>query len=121
MGSTTSLEALARLKPAFIPNGASTAGNSSQISDGAAAVLMTKHKTAKELNLPLLGIFRSYAVVGVPPHIMGIGPALAIPEALKKVNIEIEDVDIFEIKEAFAVQVYYSIDNLKIPFEKVNP
>lgn len=81
---STSMEALAKLKPAFKKNGSSTAGNSSQVSDGAAAILLARRSKAEELGLPILGVLRSYAVVGVSPDIMGIGPAIAIPVALQK-------------------------------------
>jgi len=117
----TNLESLKKLKPAFKENGTTTAGNSSQVSDGAAAVLLMRRITAIKHGLTPLGIFRSFAVVGVPPHIMGIGPAFAIPEAVKKAGIKIEDVDIFEINEAFASQATYCIKKLNIPNEKVNP
>uniref|UniRef100_A0A8C2N1Y4 acetyl-CoA C-acetyltransferase n=1 Tax=Cricetulus griseus TaxID=10029 RepID=A0A8C2N1Y4_CRIGR len=81
---STTMEGLAKLKPAFKDGGSTTAGNSSQVSDGAAAVLLARRSKAEELGLPILGVLRSYAVVGVPPDIMGIGPAYAIPAALQK-------------------------------------
>uniref|UniRef100_A0A8C0XDV5 acetyl-CoA C-acetyltransferase n=1 Tax=Castor canadensis TaxID=51338 RepID=A0A8C0XDV5_CASCN len=81
---STTMEGLAKLKPAFKDGGSTTAGNSSQVSDGAAAVLLARRSKAKELGLPILGVLRSYAVVGVPPDVMGIGPAYAIPVALQK-------------------------------------
>jgi len=117
----TTREQMAKLKPAFREGGSTTAGNSSQVSDGAAAVLAMKRGTAKKLGLPVLGTFRSFAVVGVPPSIMGIGPAFAIPEALKKANLKVSDIDVFEINEAFASQATYCIEKLGIPLEKVNP
>jgi len=117
----TTKEQLAKLKPAFKEGGTTTAGNSSQVSDGAAAVLAMKRGMAKKLGLPVLGTFRSFAVVGVPPSIMGIGPAFAIPEALKKANLKVSDIDVFEINEAFASQATYCIEKLGIPLEKVNP
>ncbi|XP_027691672.1 3-ketoacyl-CoA thiolase, peroxisomal isoform X2 [Vombatus ursinus] len=80
----TTLEGLAKLKPAFKKDGSTTAGNSSQVSDGAAAILLARRARAEQLGLPILGILRAYAVVGVPPNIMGIGPAYAIPAALQK-------------------------------------
>ncbi|GCB83814.1 hypothetical protein scyTo_0024256, partial [Scyliorhinus torazame] len=80
----TTLAGLGKLRPAFKENGTTTAGNSSQVSDGAAAVLVARRSTAIELGLPILGVLRSYAVVGVPPDVMGIGPAYAIPAALEK-------------------------------------
>lgn len=117
----TKLESLLKLKPAFKDGGSTTAGNSSQVSDGAAAVLVAKRSEAEKLGLPILGVIRSYAVVGVPPEIMGIGPAVAIPEALKKAGLGVNDIDIFEINEAFASQAFYSMQKLGIPLEKVNP
>lgn len=119
-GNTT-LQGLTKLKPAFIPDGCSTAGNSSQVSDGAAAVLLSTRSKAKELNLPVLGKFVSYAVVGVPPDIMGVGPAYAIPEAVKKAGLTLDDIDIFEINEAFASQALWCVNKLGIPKEKLNP
>uniref|UniRef100_G1PIW7 Acetyl-CoA acyltransferase 1 n=2 Tax=Myotis lucifugus TaxID=59463 RepID=G1PIW7_MYOLU len=117
----TTMEGLAKLKPAFKEGGSTTAGNSSQVSDGAAAILLARRSKAEELGLPILGILRSYAVVGVPPDIMGIGPAYAIPEALKKAGLTVHDVDIFEINEAFASQAVYCMEKLGLPPEKVNP
>ncbi|XP_032091256.1 3-ketoacyl-CoA thiolase, peroxisomal [Thamnophis elegans] len=118
---STSLEGLARLKPAFQENGTTTAGNSSQVSDGAAAVLLARRSAAAQLGLPVLGVLKSYAVVGVPPDVMGIGPAFAIPEALKKAGLTVKDIDVFEINEAFASQAVYCVEKLGIPMEKVNP
>merc|ERR1712146_364730 len=100
----TSLEGLAKLKPAFKPGGTTHAGNSSQTSDGAAMVLLARRSEAKKLGLPIAARVRSYAVVGVDPLVMGIGPAYAIPAALEKANMPIDDIDIFEINEAFASQ-----------------
>jgi len=118
---TTSMEGLAKMKPAFDPAGTTTAGNSSQVSDGAAAVLLASRGAAKKNGLPIIGTFKAFAVVGCPPDIMGIGPAVAIPEVLKKAGKTVADVDIFEINEAFASQATYCVDTLKIPVEKVNP
>lgn len=118
---STTMEGLAKLKPSFKDGGSTTAGNSSQVSDGAAAILLARRSKAEELGLPILGILRSYAVVGVPPDIMGIGPAYAIPVALQKAGLTVDDVDIFEINEAFASQAVYCIEKLKLPLEKVNP
>ncbi|CAH1238530.1 ACAA1 [Branchiostoma lanceolatum] len=117
----TTKEKLARLPPAFKKGGSTTAGNSSQVSDGAAAVLVARRSKASELGLPVFGVIRSYAVVGVPPDVMGIGPAYAIPEALKKAGLSVDDIDVFEVNEAFASQAVYSVDKLGIPWEKVNP
>ncbi|KAK2491752.1 hypothetical protein MC885_005429 [Smutsia gigantea] len=118
---STTMEGLAKLKPSFKKGGSSTAGNSSQISDGAAAILLARRSKAEELGLPILGVLRSYAVVGVPPDIMGIGPAYAIPVALQKAGLTVNDVDIFEINEAFASQAVYCVEKLGLPPEKVNP
>jgi len=117
----TTLEGLGKLKPAFKEGGTTTAGNSSQTSDGAAAVILARRSYARKNNLPILGVFRSYAVVGVPPEVMGIGPAYAIPEALGRIGLTIDDVDVFEINEAFASQAAYCVEKLNIPLEKVNP
>ncbi|KAI8967532.1 Thiolase, N-terminal domain-containing protein [Mycotypha africana] len=117
----TTIEILSKLKPAFNKEGSTTAGNASQISDGAAAVLLMKRKTAAKYGLPILGRYVTSAVVGVPPRVMGIGPAYAIPVALERAGLKVADVDIFEINEAFASQAVYCSKVLKIPFEKVNP
>ncbi|XP_019650104.1 3-ketoacyl-CoA thiolase, peroxisomal isoform X2 [Ailuropoda melanoleuca] len=117
----STMEGLAKLKPAFKKGGSTTAGNSSQVSDGAAALLLARRSKAEELGLPILGVLRSYAVVGVPPDIMGIGPAYAIPVALQKAGLTVNDVDIFEINEAFASQAVYCVEKLGLPPEKVNP
>jgi len=117
----TTLENLQKLRPAFTPDGSSTAGNSSQVSDGAAAVLLTRRSVADKLKLPVMGKVVSYAVAGVPPKVMGIGPAFAIPKALEKAAITVNDVDIFEINEAFASQAVYSVEVLGIDVNKVNP
>mmetsp|Transcript_817 Transcript_817/g.1856 ORF Transcript_817/g.1856 Transcript_817/m.1856 type:complete len:430 (+) Transcript_817:65-1354(+) len=117
----TTASGLGSLKPAFKAGGSTTAGNSSQVSDGAAMVLLARRSAARQLNLPILARFRSYAVVGVEPSMMGIGPAYAIPAALEKANLKVSDIDIFEINEAFASQATMSIEHLKVPMEKVNP
>ncbi|CAG8486379.1 14050_t:CDS:2, partial [Acaulospora morrowiae] len=117
----TTAEVLAKLKPAFKKDGTTTAGSSSQVSDGAAAVLLMKRKTAERLRLPILGKFVNASVVGVPPHVMGIGPAYAIPAVLKKTGLGINDIDIYEINEAFASQAVYCVEKLGIDIKKVNP
>jgi len=117
----STLESLGKLKPAFKPGGSTTAGNSSQVSDGAALVLLARRSAAQKQGLPILARMRSYAVVGVDPHLMGIGPAFAIPAALEKANLRVEDIDIFEINEAFASQATMSVEHLRIPLEKLNP
>jgi len=117
----TTIEGLRKLRPAFRPDGFSTAGNSSQVSDGAAAVLLARRSTAEKLGLPILGKMVAFATAGVPPRVMGIGPAYAIPKALQKAGITKDDVDIYEINEAFASQAIMSIDHLGIDYNKVNP
>ncbi|KAI9983091.1 hypothetical protein PInf_007018 [Phytophthora infestans] len=114
-------DGLAKLKPAFKEGGSTTAGNSSQVSDGAAAVLLMRRSVAKKMGLPILGRFVSYAVAGVPPALMGVGPAYAIPEALQKAGLSQDQIDVFEINEAFASQATYCVEKLGIPIEKVNP
>jgi acetyl-CoA acyltransferase len=118
-GDTTA-EGLAKLKPAFGVKGASTPGNVSQVSDGAAAALIMAREKAQALGLPVLGVLRSYAVVGVEPDIMGIGPAVAIPKALGKIGLKIADIDLFELNEAFASQSFYCVRELGIDPAKVN-
>lgn len=117
----TTMEGLAKLKPAFKEGGSTTAGNSSQVSDGAAAAVVTTRREAQRRGLRILGILRSYAVVGCPPDIMGIGPAVAIPEALKKAGLSIGDIEVFEINEAFASQARYCVEKLGIPMDRLNP
>ncbi|XP_070711679.1 3-ketoacyl-CoA thiolase, peroxisomal [Pempheris klunzingeri] len=117
----TTLAGLGKLRPAFKPDGSTTAGNSSQVSDGAAAVLIGRRSAAEALGLPVLGVLRASAVVGVPPDVMGIGPAFAIPAALEQAGLTVADIDVFEINEAFASQAVYCVEKLGIPPEKVNP
>ena len=100
----TTLEALAKLKPAFKANGTVTAGNSSQMSDGGAAVLLTTPELAAEAGLEPLARYVTYAVAGVPPEIMGIGPVEAIPKALARARLDLDDFDVIELNEAFAAQ-----------------
>ncbi|KAH8553781.1 Thiolase, N-terminal domain-containing protein [Umbelopsis sp. PMI_123] len=114
-------ESLAKLKPAFNEEGFTTAGNASQVSDGAAAVLLMKRKTAEKLNLPIVGKYITSAVAGVPPRVMGIGPAYAVPIAAERAGIKISDIDVVELNEAFASQAVYCAEKLNIPFEKINP
>lgn len=114
------LEKVQKLKPAFDPSGSTTAGNASQISDGAAACLLMKRSEAQRRGLPILGTFRSFSVVGVDPSIMGIGPALAIPEAIKMAGLTTSDIDLFEINEAFASQATYCVKKLGLDGNKVN-
>lgn len=116
----TTVEGLSKLNAVFQKGGSTTAGNSSQVSDGAAAVLLCTRQYAHKNGLPIMGVFRSYAAAGVPPEIMGVGPAVAIPAALKLAGLNISDIDLFEINEAFASQAVYCVKALKIPVEKVN-
>jgi acetyl-CoA acyltransferase 1 len=117
-GVTT--ESLSKLKPSFRKDGSTHAGNASQISDGAAAVLLARRSTAKRLGLPIVGKFVAASTVGVPPRVMGIGPAFAIPKVLSLTGLRTDDVDFFEINEAFASQAVYCIEKLGLPYEKVN-
>uniref|UniRef100_A0A803M9V2 acetyl-CoA C-acyltransferase n=1 Tax=Chenopodium quinoa TaxID=63459 RepID=A0A803M9V2_CHEQI len=134
---------LAKLKPVFKKSGTTTAGNSSQVTDGAGAVLLMKRSIAMHKGLPLLGVFRllvalvadyclfcllfsvtdrnwTFAAVGVDPAIMGIGPAVAIPAAVKAAGLELDDIDLFEINEAFASQFVYCRKKLELDPEKIN-
>uniref|UniRef100_A0A8C3G065 Acetyl-CoA acyltransferase 1 n=1 Tax=Cyclopterus lumpus TaxID=8103 RepID=A0A8C3G065_CYCLU len=104
--SGTTLEGLNKLRPAFKPDGTTTAGRSVGL---------------RALGLPVLGVLRASAVVGVPPDLMGIGPAVAIPAALQQAGLTVADIDVFEINEAFASQAVYCVEKLGIPLEKVNP
>jgi acetyl-CoA acyltransferase len=117
----TTLEALAKLKPVFQADGKVTAGNSSQMSDGAAAALVMSAKKAKELGLKPLARFVSFAVAGVPPEIMGIGPVVAIPKALTLAGLKTEDIDVIELNEAFAAQALAVIRQAGLDLERVNP
>ncbi len=116
----TSMEALARLRPAFKEGGTVTAGNSSQMSDGAAAVVVMNRKRAEELGLKPLARFVGFAVAGVPPEIMGIGPVEAVPKVLQKTGLTLDDIDLIELNEAFAAQSLAVIRELGMDMEKVN-
>ncbi|KAL1834890.1 hypothetical protein ACET3Z_004541 [Daucus carota] len=116
----TTMEALSKLKPSFKKDGTTTAGNASQVSDGAGAVLLMKRSVAVKKGLPILGVFRSFAAVGVDPAVMGVGPAVAIPAALKSAGLQVDDIDLFEINEAFASQYVYCCKKLELDPEKVN-
>ena len=116
----TTVEALAALKPAFKPNGTVTAGNSSPLSDGAAAVVVMSAAKAKELKLKPLMRFVGYAVAGVPPELMGIGPVEAIPKVLKRTGLKLADIDLIELNEAFASQSLAVIRTLGIDPARVN-
>lgn len=117
---STTLADLAKLKPVFKKDGTTTAGNSSQVSDGAGAVLLMKRSVAEKKGLPILGVFRTFAAVGVDPAIMGVGPAVAIPAAVKAAGLELDDIDLFEINEAFASQFVYCRNKLGLDPEKIN-
>ena len=114
-------ESLGKMRPAFAADGSIHAGNASQVSDGAAAVLLMKRSTAERLGQKIIGKYVNASVVGVPPLLMGIGPWKAIPVVLEKAGISTSDVDIYEINEAFASQCVYCVEQLGIPLEKVNP
>lgn len=113
-------EKLGKLKPAFKPTGSTHAGNASQVSDGAAAVLLMRRDLAEKKGYPIQAKFVLCTSVGVPPEIMGIGPALAIPNVLKKCGLSVSDIDVFEVNEAFAAQCLYSAETCNIPQDKLN-
>ena len=116
----TTLEGLAGLKPAFSATGSVTAGNSSPLSDGAAAALVMSRAKADALGVKPLGYFRAFQVAGVPPEIMGIGPVPAVRKLLAKTGLSIGDIDLIEMNEAFAAQAVYCKRQLSIPDEKLN-
>ncbi|HEU0035994.1 MAG TPA: thiolase family protein [Kofleriaceae bacterium] len=116
----TTLEGLAKLPPAFAQGGSVTAGNSSPISDGAAACLVMSRAKADELGIKPLGVFRSFVTVGVDPEIMGIGPLPAVQKLLAKNNLKISDIDLFELNEAFASQSVYCQKELGIADDRIN-
>ncbi|MBL8498361.1 acetyl-CoA C-acyltransferase [Nitrosomonas sp. JL21] len=117
----TSLEVLAKLKPVFAAKGSVTAGNSSQMSDGAGAVVLMSEAAMKRYNLSPLGRFIGYSVIGVPPEIMGVGPIKAIPKVLAQTGIKQNDLDWIELNEAFAAQSLAVIRDLGLDRAKVNP
>lgn len=116
----TSLEALAKLKPVFHARGTVTAGNASQTSDGAAAALVMSEDKARELGLKPMARFVSFAVAGCAPEVMGIGPVYAIPKALKRAGLRLEDIDVIELNEAFAVQALAVMREAGLNPDKVN-
>jgi acetyl-CoA acyltransferase len=116
----TSPEALAKLKPAFKSDGTVTAGNASPYSDGAAAVLLMRRSKAEELGLEPLARFVSFAVAGVDPDVMGVGPIKAVPKALARAGLEMKDIDLIEFNEAFASQILASMRELGMPEDRVN-
>jgi acetyl-CoA C-acetyltransferase len=115
----TTYEALAKIKPA-IPGGVIAAGNASQFSDGAGACVMMNAKVAEQRGLPVLGTFRGFAIAGCEPDEMGIGPVFAVPKLLKRAGLKVSDVGLWELNEAFAVQVIYCRDKLGIPDDRLN-
>ncbi|MES2504038.1 MAG: thiolase family protein [Myxococcota bacterium] len=117
----TSLEVLAKLKPAFDMKGTVTAGNASQITDGAAAAVLMERTQAESAKLPMLGFFRAFVTAGVPPEIMGIGPVPAIQKLLRQTGLKSSDIGVFEINEAFAAQALYCVRELGLNPEIVNP
>ena len=116
----TSVEALSKLRPVFANNGSVTAGNSSQMSDGAAFVLVMSEQMVKELNLEPIARMISYAAVGVEPRIMGIGPVAAVPKALSQAGLKLKDIELFELNEAFASQSLAVIRELGLNKDLVN-
>ena len=117
----TTREGLAKLPPAFNEDGSVTAGNSSQFSDGAAAVILMSADKAKKLGIAPLGVFRGFRVAGCKPDEMGIGPVFAVPKLLQQAGVKLDDIDVIELNEAFASQVVYCRDKLGIDQAKLNP
>ena len=118
---STTLEGLQKLKPVFKEDGTVTAGNASQLSDGASATLLMSSERAKQLNIEPLAIYRGSAVAGCGPEEMGIGPVVAVPKLLKRHGLTMNDIDIIELNEAFAAQLLHCQRVLQIPNEKLNP
>ena len=117
----TTLEGLSSLKPVFDPeNGSVTAGNSSQLSDGASVTLVMSEEKALELGLKPLAYFRGFTTMGCEPDEMGIGPVFSVPKLLKNYDLSVDDIDLWELNEAFAVQVVYCRDKLGIPMDRLN-
>ena len=114
------LDALAKLPAVFKKGGSTTPGNASQISDGAGCVVLARRSYAEKEGLPILARFVSFAAVGVDPKVMGIGPAVAIPEAARKAGVAVADVELFELNEAFASQATYCAEKLGLDHERVN-
>lgn len=117
----TNQEILSKLKPVFANKGSVTAGNSSQMSDGAGAVIVVSESALKRFNLTPIGRFVGFAVAGVPPEIMGVGPIKAIPKVLKQIGLQKNDLDWIELNEAFAAQSLAVIGDLELDIDKVNP
>jgi acetyl-CoA acyltransferase len=119
--ASTTLDGLASLTPSFRPTGTVTAGNASQLSDGASATILMSGERAKELGIKPLGIYRGFAVAGCRPEEMGIGPVFAVPKLLKRAGLKMSDIDIVELNEAFASQLLYCQRQLGISDEQINP
>lgn len=117
----TTMEKLSKLRPAFDTMGTVTAGNASQMSDGAAACVLMEASFAKSLGLPILGYFRAFVTAGVPPEIMGVGPVPAIRKLMEHSGQKLDSIDLFEINEAFAAQAVYCVNELGLDKSKVNP
>ena len=115
----TTYEGVAKIRSA-VPGGVISAGNASQFSDGASAVVVMDAKLAAQRNLEPLGVFRGFAVAGCEPDEMGIGPVFAVPRLLKRAGLGVDDIGLWELNEAFAVQVLYCMDTLGIPHERIN-
>lgn len=115
----TTYESIKGIRTA-VPGGVVTAGNASQFSDGAGACVVMDAKLAEQRGLKPLGIFRGFAVAGCEPDEMGIGPVFAVPKVLKRLGLKVDDIDLWELNEAFAVQVIYCADTLGIPYERLN-
>lgn len=117
----TTFESLSKIRPAFPDYGdRSTGGNSSQVTDGAAAILLMKRSKALELNQPILAKYVGATVAGLAPRIMGIGPSIAIPKLLSKYQLSVDDIDLIELNEAFASMAVYCRDTLKLDWNKMN-
>jgi acetyl-CoA C-acetyltransferase len=117
--AVTTLEGVSKIRPA-IEGGVVTAGNASQLSDGAAATVVMSSRRAARLGIQPLGIFRGYALSGCAPEEMGIGPIHAVPRLLERIGVSRGDIDLWELNEAFAVQVLYCADKLEIPLDRLN-
>ncbi len=116
----TTLEGLGKLRPAFTKTGDVTAGNSSPLSDGAAALVLMERSVAEKMGLEIMATFRSYKVGGVDPDVMGIGPTVALPKLMEATGLTVDDIDLFELNEAFASQSLYCIRHLGMDPEKIN-
>jgi acetyl-CoA acyltransferase len=116
----TTIEGLSKLRPVFAQDGSVTAGNSSPMNDGAAFTIVMDAETAKKKSLKPMANFRHFAVVGTPPEIMGVGPLYAIRKLFEKTGLKADEIDLYEINEAFASQAYYCCNELKLPMDRVN-